>query len=265
MISLSDDNYRLCESISQDLEHIGRTWTDTISEQLIRRESPIIRRLLVHNDYSKAWRLLGLPGEPYVMGHDLDEVIGDVPIKYVQIAFPTPNERVKIRHNGNVKIVFTPPPSKGDLMITGEAYTAYNGVFYMVIPKNEVQGDISPQDNVAALTIKHSYPSPVKLSEYLKSSGAIINSKKIKRSEIIDFIVNAMGGAHYDPQSRNNKKVARALLKPMHVSWSGDQTTIHAPWIEFLSIGLSIAYSADARRFREEFQKVKNANEKQSP
>ncbi|HJP97431.1 MAG TPA: hypothetical protein VJ862_02605 [Rhodanobacteraceae bacterium] len=94
-MEFSIDDFRLCEQVAADLAHIRDAWSGELTEHVIRRESSVIRRLLVYGDFSKAWRNLGLPRQPLVSAHELEDWLGTIPTKYIRYAFPALNERIR--------------------------------------------------------------------------------------------------------------------------------------------------------------------------
>jgi len=252
-MGLSIDGFRLCEQVANDLAHIRDSWSGELTEHVIRRDSPIIRRLLVDGDYSKAWRKLGLPRQPLVLAHDLEDMLGAIPKRYVRYAFPSPYERTRPVGRGNQSVTMASPGvSEGDHVFAVPAYMQGQGVAFVVIPKAELDGIKSEE---IGSQFQGSYLKPMWLTEFLDSTGAYVDGLQITRREIIDFVANAMGGAHYDPESGRSNKAARGLLKPLHVRWRGS-SDVHAPWIEVMSIGQSVAWSTDAMRFSVEFERI---------
>lgn len=253
--ALEVDDFRLCEQVAQDLAHVRDAWSGDLSEQVIRRESPIIRRLLVDGDYSRAWRIIGLPRQPIVLAHNLDDMLGSFPKRYIRYAFPPPSEWTRPVGRGEQNVVMkNPGVSEGDLMIATPGYLEGQGIVFAVVPKAELD-DNNPEEFAQRLGSHFQYctVSPMWLTIYLDSAGACIDGQMVTRRQVIDFVANAMGGAHYDPSSnRQGKALPRTLLKPLHVKWRG-ATDVHAPWIEVMSIGQTVARSTDAMRFCSEF------------
>ena len=62
--------------VIEDLEHLRDGWGPDIKDPDIRRGSCVLRRLLVENIYSRAWRAAGLKRQPIVIAVDLDKIIG---------------------------------------------------------------------------------------------------------------------------------------------------------------------------------------------
>ena len=254
---LSVDDFRLCEQVESDLAHIRNSWSGELSEHVIRRESPIIRRLLIDGDYSSAWRKLGFLRQPLVLAHDLEDMLGTIPKRYVRYAFPSPEQRSNpVGGDGHSIKMGIKDVVKGDLMIAVPPYANGQGAAFLVIPKADLE-QVKSEDvsNEIAGKFQKSYLKPMWLTEFLDSAGAYVDGLRITRREVIDFVTNAMGGTHYDPEGRGSSKAARGMLKPLHVRWRGS-SDVHAPWIEIMSIGNSVAWSTDARRLTTEFNCV---------
>jgi hypothetical protein len=60
----------LVDIVQEDLAHLRDTWDDELTEGRLRRDSAVLRRLLVEGALGRAWRAAGHRGEPRVPFHD---------------------------------------------------------------------------------------------------------------------------------------------------------------------------------------------------
>ena len=102
---------------------------------------------------------------------------------------------------------------------------------------------------------------PEKLSLFMKQISFVISGVKINREEVIKYIANKKGGAHYDdsrkidiigPKGELEKKYS--LLDNIHNgTYTADKNAVY---YELLSIGQRLIESNDVQRIR---QILKNA------
>src|SRR5438067_2103921 len=82
--------------VAEDLAHLMDEWVPRLDAAELRRSiSTMLRRLLADGQYTRAWRSLGLPGQPYVSAPDLDEMLGTIDRLLIQIAFAPPSQTVR--------------------------------------------------------------------------------------------------------------------------------------------------------------------------
>lgn len=86
---------------------------------------------------------------------------------------------------------------------------------------------------------------PFKLTKFLTSCSLVINGKRIKREEIIKYVANKLGGAHYDERR----------LEPAFAALDNAGTAINflgknAVYFELLSIGQLLANAPDIVTFK---------------
>ncbi|AXH98453.1 hypothetical protein DV702_01255 [Sporosarcina sp. PTS2304] len=58
------EQIRFLRVVLEDLQYLANDWKEGIEESKIRRDSVILRRLLVNGDYGNAWRLCGYNKSP---------------------------------------------------------------------------------------------------------------------------------------------------------------------------------------------------------
>ena len=60
------DDKHFVKIVAEDLNYLLNEWDQEISDDSLRRNSTVLRRLLVEGDYSNAWRMIGLEKEPKI-------------------------------------------------------------------------------------------------------------------------------------------------------------------------------------------------------
>lgn len=87
---LSGEDWERARVVDEDLGYLIEEWRPSLDEAKLRRDSPMLRRLLVDGQYSRAWRDLGLPGEPYLSAPTFESGMGETTRAYVQFATTPP-------------------------------------------------------------------------------------------------------------------------------------------------------------------------------
>lgn len=149
-------NYK---SVVEDLFYLKRTWYNEIDSGELRRGTAILRRLLLEGEYSALWRFLKFEKEPSVICVNLDVVLPLFDSAKIVFAFASGAKIAGIQCSS---IVF----HEGDECL---AYT----------------------EEVAESSIVR-----MSISQYIKSTTAFVEGKKISRREYIQFIANKCGGVH---------------------------------------------------------------------
>ena len=139
----------------------------------IRRMSPTLRRLLVDNDIQKAWKLCGFEREPKVT---LRSSVANAPSHDNGLVF-----------SQNVEI---------DL---GEAKIGPVQVFNRALSDEEIRQRY--EESIRRAT--GSGPS-MGLSRFLDYPIITVSGTPITGRELIKYVANKLGGAHFDPQNRDH-------------------------------------------------------------
>jgi len=218
----------LIKIISEDLDFLVEEWNQDIDDASLRRSSPILRSLLIENQLSKVTNFLG--ESISIMApciSEYDDYLDDSSIVFYQ--------------SGGAK---------------------YKGMEIQFL--KQLNRAMSPEERKANYerekkSIGKNYP--VKLSLFMKQISFIINGVKINREEVIKYIVNKRGGAHFDSSRKTDLAGSRGelenkytLLDDIHKNTSvADKNAVY---YELLSIGQRLIASHDVERIR---QIVKNA------
>lgn len=218
----------LIKIVSEDLDYLSEEWTQDIDDASLRRTSPVLRSLLIENQLINVANMLG--------------------------------EKINI---------MAPCISRYDIYLNDPSIIFYQsgGAKY---EGTEIQflrhrtGAMSPEERKAnyereKTSIGQNYP--VKLSLFMKQISFIINGVKINREEVIKYIANKRGGAHFDSSRKIDRTGSKGelekkytLLDNIHMSTSvADKNAVY---YELLSIGQRLITSHDVIRIR---QILKNA------
>lgn len=261
MLTLAD--WESARVVSDDLEYLTEKWVPAFDEGALRRDSPLLRRLLVEGQYPKSWTALGLPDEPYVSAADLDAALGNVNRDYLQYAIAPAADEVgllmeaALREGTQVKVHYMViediPP--GAVVALPAEYPRRFGAALVAIPPDVVAregGEEVVRQLHAQFGVRKVRALP--LSEYLQSPAALVGGVAVSRGDLIRYVTNKLGGAHFDSdRSRPGDSRLALLDHRLAVVEPEHGVGINNVYAEALSIAQAVAGSTDAARFRETF------------
>ena len=209
--------------VAEDLNYLTNKWTQDIDDPSLRRASPVLRSLLIESQLMKVANMLN--EEISVMApliSKYEDELEDASIVFYQ--------------SGGAK---------------------FKGMEIQFVKRNnramspeEIKTNYEKQKNL----IGQNYP--VKLTKFMKQISFLINGVKINREEVIKYIANKRGGAHYDGSRKTDKVGSKGdlekkfkLLDDIHRSTIvADKNSVY---YELLSIGQRLINSPDVKRIRE--------------
>lgn len=201
----------LVEIVASDLRHIEAKWGDAIDDQTLRRESPILRRLLVEGDLQQAWKRIGFNGQPRIIASSLSKAVATIP-----------NKRIKFASAGGANY--------GGVEVRGTVMVDY------AMKEDELQ-------RVYALGVPE---EEFGLVNFVKSPCMIIEGRLVSRHNLVKYVNNKLGGAHFDPQRKKVKAIIHLLdTVAEDVEIAGKNSVF---W-ELLSVGQALVGSEDLDEF----------------
>lgn len=219
------DTY-LIKTVLSDLNYLREEWDQNIDNDSLRITSPILRRLLVEDQFGRAWRMLGLEKQPLIDAPDLERSIRDIPIDGIVFA-----------QAGGATF-------QGQMMELGL-------VLNFIMTPEQRKADF--ERGQYALT------STFGLSEFLDSMCFVISvrmrntiqSMVINRRELIQYVANKIGGVHLDLTRDLNKdldnkfKILDDFRDNPPVQFGNKKPV----YFELLSIGQAVAKAEDVSKF----------------
>ncbi len=176
-------------------------WRPRLEQAELRRLSPLLRRLLVYGDYGRAWRALGFQGEPWVSASNLDVMLREIDRELLVLAFAPPSGAVKRELERGYTVRFAMP----DKAPSGSQFTIlpgyHDGQGFVVVRRPDP--DAEPDFRAA---LENRVVRGLSLSAWLRSPAAVITGKEVSRQNVITYVANKLGGAHFDA----NRGVRRA-------------------------------------------------------
>jgi hypothetical protein len=118
------------------------------------------------------------------------------------------------------------------------------GIQLIVVPKAYHAEDESVAERMGKEMAAVQEEKRLTISKYLKSASAIVGGQIISRRDIIEYVANKLGGAHFDSR-RSDREIKYHLLDENHVQAGG----FPAAFVELLAIVKTLANSADADRY----------------
>jgi hypothetical protein len=188
----------LIKVVHEDLNYLLSQWPKgEVRDDEVRRSSTVLRRLFTYRDLIRAWVT--------VVGSKDYMVTGD----YIEIRDP--------KRLGEVDFATASPADQGSGM---KVFAA------MVF--NKIQNGSDP------IRIAQ---QGVPLKKYLNQTACIISGVMINRDELIQFVANKLGGAHYDDGRQKPREQSIAVMEQYSIG--NRPALIH----EMLSCGQSLAAS----------------------
>ncbi len=219
----------LAHIIAEDIEFLSREWNQDIDDASLRRASPILRSLLVENNMGKIAHACGR--NLRIMAPLINKVLVEEELK--QYAY----------------------------WQAGGA--EYKGMEIQAMSKvNRALSEQEIKDNYerGKKVIGKSYS--VKLSIFLRQPSFAVEGVLIYREEVIKYVSNKLGGAHYDKSRITTAKPDGALENKYALldkvragTYVNDKNAIY---YELLSIGQRVVNSRDMQHFRKQLQTIIN-------
>lgn len=219
---------KLLETVNEDLTYLSSKWNQDIDDASLRIASPILRRLLIDGMLGKAAGILNM------------QIRIMAPMTCAEKSFENINE-VGFYQYGGAKY-------KGTIV---QSFTIYK----KALSKQEVAKINQDSKNVCDKSC------PIKISTYMKQTSFIISGISINREEVIKYVVNKLGGAHYDNERKTIDKKTKITLEHKYSLMDGvrDRLSLvekNAIYYELLSIGQRIINSRDVHKLRKEITKL---------
>ncbi len=205
----------LVKTVIEDLIYLTEEFNCNVKDDSIRRNSSVLRRLLVDGDLLLAWRHLGFAGEPSIPSTNLDNELRVYNLDDISDAF-----------------------SGGTLTQDGECSSLIS--FMKNIEEN---GKLFFDSAEKRLKVDY-----YTLSKYLALTSIYINRDiKITKAEVIKYVSNKLGGVHYDSKRRTEKPLDLKYEHLDKLALSLEISGKPSIYFEMLSIGQAIVKSEDAK------------------
>ena len=72
---IDEKRQEFLEVVYEDLEYLNKAWGNDVSDDTLRRDSAVLRRLLIYKDLKKAWKFVGFEGQPMIKAPSLKKLI----------------------------------------------------------------------------------------------------------------------------------------------------------------------------------------------
>lgn len=220
-------------AVLADLEYLRDEWDGSISEDSLRRNSTVLRRLVADGDYSRAWRAVGLTKQPCVMAIDMPEFFKDIKSEHIVVA----------QHGG---------ANHGDLHVMGV------GIYTNAMTPDEVKA----RYELGMTQLEDMQPCGIR--EYMSRTCMLVRSTvaggvavSLTRSQLVRYVAIKKGGAHLDTNRNPDDQTERVYLALDRLF--DDQVYVAdlpAVYSELLAIGQAVARSDDAKVFMERAHNV---------
>jgi hypothetical protein len=209
VVAISPEDRQLIAIVHSDLQFLRDEWDNQVDDHSLRRSSPILRRFLVENDLHRAWKLAGFPSQALVRASTLEPILRTIPPHRITFA------------------------SAGG--------GSYNGA--------EVRGALLLNFVMTEAQVKKVAEGPppdreYRLLDFSSDTCVIALGKRFSRTQVVKYVANKLGGAHYDTR-RGHRKDDAAFLLLDKVEAQVMLLDKPAIYFELLSIGQAIGASHD--------------------
>lgn len=215
----------LARIVAEDIDFLTREWNQDIDDASLRRASPILRSLLVEGKLGKVAHDCG--SNLRIMAPAINRVLTEAELK----------ENAYFQAGG--------AKYKG---MEVQAMSMVN----RALSEKEIKANYERYKKV----IGKSYP--VKLGVFLRQPSFVVDGVLIYRDEVIKYVSNKLGGAHYD-DSRNTGAKGEAPLEGKYalldkVRSGTNVAEKNAIYYELLSIGQRVVNSRDVRHLQKQLR-----------
>lgn len=198
--------------VREDLEQL-RTWVSDVSDSQVRVTSTILRRLLLESTLQRAWKAAGFEGQPVILAPDFRAMLNTI--------------------DGTVLYA-----------LAGGASSARSGAEiqarFPVLVEGPTIRFVSPEDQVRRI-IETDFP--FLLTDFVEGPVIFARGDLITRRQLIKYVCNKLGGAHYDPK---REECAFRRLDEVHQLMVLDSR--HGVFFEVFAIGQQLAAAPDIGR-----------------
>lgn len=212
----------LARVVAEDLDFLSKEWNQDIDDASLRRTSPVLRNLLVDGLLGRAAYQANL--DIRIMAPAINRVTSEAELKEC-IFFQAGGAKYK------------------GMVVQSTSYIA------RAKGPEEIKASYKRSKDV----IGKNYP--VKLGAFLKQTSFVIKGVLINREEVIKYVANKLGGAHYDANRSTSKTGKDFSLEEKYALLDEVRNSVEVAqknsiYYELLSIGQRVATSRDIRKLR---------------
>lgn len=218
----------LLKIVFEDLAYLSFEWNRDIDDVSLRRASVLLRSLLIEGKLLAVAKEIGLDIRvltPAILkAYTVDELKG---MHYYQ-AGGAKYKGITVQPLSVVKRAKTP---------------------------EEIKADYEKEKEL----VERSYP--VRLSEFIKLPSFVIRGVIINRAEVIKYVANKLGGAHYDSTRRISLSGTSGCLEEKYVLLDNVRNSTevadkNAIYYELLSIGQHLVNSRDIQKLQKKLKNI---------
>lgn len=189
----------LLRVVLEDLRYIKTSWGGGgIEDNSLRRDSAVLRRFLHHRDLLKAWNTVMGLGKPFLV----------------------PAGGILITNQAGLPEI--------DFASCSEVDQPGIKTFAVSVKT----GALESEHPISLVPAK-----PIKLKRFVHGYCCVVGGVPIKRNDVVQFVANKLGGAHYDTDRQKPDAAALSRLEAYAVAGR------NAVYYELLGIGQALADS----------------------
>ena len=200
----------LGQIVLQDLRYLKSRWDHEIDDVSLRQSSALLRRLLVDGDLQRAWKSVGFTREPVIPHPTLAPLFRVIPSEQFLFA------------------------AAGGARYRGvEMQTAF-----------EVRGLLS-EDEQQRLVSSGLPIETLGLQSFIEGTCMVVRGFPVRRRQLIKFVANKLGGAHFDRQRGNTADDLAYKRLDEVVAERYELAEKSAVYFQLLATGQSVASAPD--------------------
>jgi len=212
------DQKQLLNVVYSDLCYIRDEWNEVIEDDKLRRDSTVLRRLLVDGDLLRVWNITGFHEQPKINSPSLSAITAFLNRYNIGLS------HLKFACSGS-------GPLRGGRVETP---------FFIDLKLSD--------DQVSELYQEGRSIVSQRLTKYLNAPCIYANGIPIRREELIKFVSNKLGGAHFDSRRRKDKLLEKKFMNLDDIRSNYEILEKDFIFYELLSIGYHIIQSEDIKR-----------------
>lgn len=218
----------LLQIVLEDLEYLSSHWDQDIDDASLRRTSPVLRTLLIDGKLLAAAKEVGL---------DIRVLTPAITKAHTE----TEMKSMKFYQAGGAKY-------QGNIV---QSFSIINRA-------------LSPEERKDRYEIEKKLIGknyPVKLSEFLRQASFVVEGIIINREEVIKYVANKLGGAHYDSNRRSSPPGAPISLEDKYMLLDSIRNSTmvadkNAIYYELLSIGQRLVNNHDIQLLQKKLRQA---------
>lgn len=251
--SMTSREYDLVAAVVSDWAHLAETWSYEMDMDVLRRETGVLRRLLVDGDYSRSWRVVGLSRQPLVRAPRLETILDAIDPAHVMYALAAPTVPLPLPPEGSSwRFQMIRDVAVGDAVALAAGAQAGAATGFIHIAAAETDANPALAETVGRMFEQPVKPSFLYLDDYMKADVVAVGGHRISRKSVLKYAASRLQSVH--TSEPRGPQQARDWPVLDHLFFQSQN--LHALHIEVVSAALAVVISTDCYRLKQEFDSL---------